>query len=111
MFPVKGLTRETKMPSYIEMTRTMERLMNDCSEAGGVSIPPPIDLSMVIPCLVKKVDDYANTIAYPKQVAHMGNSLRTAFAFSKSSILHCPPFSWEKSVGVSIALFKCLQIK
>lgn len=41
----------------------MERLIIDCSEAGGILNVEPIDLSNVKPCFVKKVDDCENTIA------------------------------------------------
>lgn len=42
---------------------TIARLIKDWSEAGGISMPGEIDLSMVTPCLVKKVEDCANTTA------------------------------------------------
>ena len=107
-FLVKVLAIGTKMRSYMGTMRTMERLIKAWSEEAGMSIPHPIDLSMVIPCLVKKVDDCANTIAYTRQVAHMGNSLKTAFASSTSSMVHCLPFPLEPS-GASNALFKHLS--
>ena len=54
-FLVKALAIGTKMRSYIGMTRIMDRLTKDCSEAAGISKPGKIVLSMVAPCLVKKV--------------------------------------------------------
>ena len=106
-FLVKSLALGTKMRSYIGTKRTMERLIKARSDAAGMSKPDHTDLSMVIPCLVKKVDDCANAIAYTKHVDHMGNSLRTDFASSTSLTLHAFPSS-SKQVCTSKALFRNL---
>lgn len=45
------------------MKRTTVMVIKDIREADGTSKLDPIDLSLVIPCLVKKVDDYACIIA------------------------------------------------
>ena len=55
-FLVKALAIGTKMRSYMGMTRIMDRPTKDCSEAAGISKPEKIVLSMVVPCLVKKVE-------------------------------------------------------
>lgn len=81
---MKALARGTKRRSYMGMMSTMARPIRDCSEAAGISKPGKIVLSIVAPCLVKKVVHCAYTMAYTKLVAHMGKSLRTAFASSTS---------------------------
>ena len=60
-FLVKIVAMGTKTRSYIGMKKITAMLIKDLSEAGGMSKPDPIDLSMVVPCLVKKVEDCAST--------------------------------------------------
>ncbi|CAA6674360.1 unnamed protein product [Spirodela intermedia] len=49
-----------------------ERWMKLWSAAGGTRKEGVILLSMVLPCLVKKVEDWASTTAYSKQVTRLG---------------------------------------
>ena len=55
-FLEKALAIGTKMQSYMGMTRIMDRPTKDRSEAVGISKPGKIVLSMLAPCLVKKVE-------------------------------------------------------
>ncbi|KAL0542068.1 hypothetical protein IC582_022157 [Cucumis melo] len=71
------------------------RPIKDWSEAAGTSNPTTIDLSIVTPCFIKKVDDWENTIAYAKHVTQIGTSLNTAFASSTSLMLHAWPSSFK----------------
>lgn len=106
-FLVIALATGTKIRSYIGIKTTTERLMKDCNEAAGTSKFEPRDLSKVAPCLVNKVDDCENTIAYTKHVIHIGINLRIALASSTSLILQIFPFSLEPS-GASNALLRNL---
>ena len=54
------------------------------SEAAGNTNPEPIDLSIVTPCSVNKVEVCANTTAYAKDVAHIGNKSLSDFNSSIS---------------------------
>lgn len=58
-FLVTVLTMGMKMRLYMGMKRTTMMVIKDIREANGTSKLDPIDLFLVIPCLVKKVDDYA----------------------------------------------------
>lgn len=107
-FPVKALAMRTKIQSYMGMKRIIVMGMKDRSEAAGMRKPDPMDLSIVIPCLVKKVDDCAVTIPYTKLVAHMGNRLSTALASSTSVMLHAFPSPF-KQAGTSNALLRKLS--
>ena len=106
-FLVKDLAIGTNMRSYIGMKMRTVRALKNWSEAAGMWKPEPIDLSSVVPCLVNKVGGCASTIPYPKHVAHMGNSLSTAFASSTSLRLHAFPFSPDPP-GRSNALLRNL---
>lgn len=106
-FPVIALATGTKIRSYIGIKTTTERLMKDCNDAAGTSKFEPRDLSKVAPCLVNKVDDCENTIAYTKHVVHIGINLRIALASSTSLILQILPFSLEP-LGASNALLRNL---
>ena len=90
------------------MKRTTERLIKLCNEEGGISKLGPIDLSIVRPCLVTNVDDCENTIPYTILVAHIGNSLSTAFPSSTSIMLHSLVLSVEPG-GETKALFRNLE--
>nr|GMD72722.1 hypothetical protein Iba_chr12fCG11370 [Ipomoea batatas] len=81
--------------------------MIHCNEAAGTSTIEPIDLSIVAPCLVNRVDVCANTRAYPKHVTHIGTSLRIALASLTSSIVQVFLSSFEPS-GASSALLRNL---
>lgn len=61
-FLVKIVATGTKTRSYIGRKRTAVIVIKDLSEAGGTSKPDPIDLSIVVPCLIKKVDACASTV-------------------------------------------------
>ena len=89
------------------MKRTTDRLIKDCNEAGGTEKLGPNDLSMVRPCLMKKVEDCEKTIAYTRLAAHTGNSLRTAFASSTSLLQQAILLSSELRRPIK-ALFKNL---
>lgn len=67
---------------------TMERGAKDVNEAAGIVKLDEIDLSIVAPCLVKKVVSCAYTMANTMIVIHTGKMLRTAFASSTSLLLH-----------------------
>ena len=97
----------TKMRSYMGIKIIMARLIKDWRAAAGTSKPGTIVLSMVAPCLVKKVKGWTNTIAYTKLVTHIGIRLRTAFASSTSLMLHTFPSSLEL-FGASNALLRNL---
>ena len=90
---VKALAIGTKIRSYIGMKRKMAKPIKDCREAAGILKPIKSVLSRVAPCLVKKVEDCAYTIAYTKLVAHMGTSLRNSFASSTSLTVQTLPSS------------------
>ena len=77
------------------------------SEAAGILKVEPSERSMVTPCSVKSVGDCANRMAYARHVAHIGTSLRTAFASSTSLMLQTFPCSFEPS-GESKALLRNL---
>ena len=94
---MKVLAKGTKIKSYMGMKSTMAKPMKHCSEAAGMLKPGQIVLSIVAPCLVKKVVVCANTMPYPKLDAQIGTSLRAAFASITSLIVQTSPF--EPSVG------------
>lgn len=85
--------------------------INNCSEAAGILMLRVMVLSIVAPCFVKNVVYCANTIAYTKQVAHIGISLNNAFASSTSSSVHSFPSSNDTSGVASKALFRNLAQK
>lgn len=85
------------------MKKMIEKVINNRREAGGISKPGQIDLSIVAPCSVKKVEHCAYIIAYTKHETQIGTRLRIAFASSTSPTLHSPPPSLEPT-GVSKAL-------
>ena len=85
----------------------MVRLMNVCSVAAGMTKLDPMDRSMVTPCLVNNVEYWEKTTANTKQLAQMGNSLRTAFASSTSPGLQIFPTSFDPS-GETKALLRNL---
>lgn len=64
------------------MMMTIDMPIKDWSEAADILTLDPIDLSILLPCLVNKVEDCANTMAYIKHVAHVGANCKTVFASS-----------------------------
>lgn len=88
------------------MTTVM--LMKLWSVAAGTWKLDPIDLSMVTPCLVNNVENWAKTTANAKQLDQIGISRRTAFASFTSLRLHTFPSSFDPS-GEIKALFRNLN--
>lgn len=69
--------------------------MKTWREAAGILNPENNVRSIVAPCLVKKVEVCAATIAKTKLVNHMGMSLSAALASSSSLTLHIVTFAFE----------------
>ena len=61
------------------MPNKIEKAMKVLSEAAGMLIVGPNDLSTALACLVKNVGTCAQAIAYIKQEDHMGSSFRAFF--------------------------------
>lgn len=102
-FLVIDLASGIKIQSYIGMRKTVEMPRKHCKEAAGILKFEPIDLSIVTPCLVNKVDVCEDTMAYTKHVLQIGINLTTDLASSTSLKLQTLLLSLEPS-GVSNAL-------